>query len=308
MLNSVKHHKLIDVRFYYLNFILYFCTMFKNMINNELKKAFIIVMGVILFASCSQYEKVLKSPDLEWKYDKAMEYYADEQFTRSATLFEQLIPYTRGAQRSDSINFFHAMSYYKQQDYIMAEHYFKEFTRQFPKNKFAEEAEYLHAYCNYLMSPRPSLDQSNTYAAIEAFQLFMIKYPRSEKVPDALKLIETMRNKLVEKSFMSAKLYFDLEDYKASIVALQNSLNEFPNTKHREEIMFLILKSSYLLAQNSVVEKQKERYQNTLDEYYSFIAEFPNSEYLNEVQAIHESTTDYLGVDPTNPSQMNAEK
>ena len=47
---------------------------------------------------------------------------------------------------------------------------------------------------------------------------------------------------------MSAKLYYNLTDYKASIVALNNCLIDFPESKYREEIMFLVLKSKYFLA------------------------------------------------------------
>jgi outer membrane protein assembly factor BamD len=46
---------------------------------------------------------------------------------------------------------------------------------------------------------------------------------------------------------MSAKLYYNLGDYKAAVIALNNSIEQFPETKYREEIMFLILKASYLL-------------------------------------------------------------
>jgi outer membrane protein assembly factor BamD len=81
---------------------------------------------------------------------------------------------------------------------------------------------------------------------------------------------------------MSAKLYYDLGDYKAAVVALNNCLDEFPNSKHREEVMYLILKSRFLLAENSVQEKKTERYQLTVDEYYSFVGEFPESEHYKE--------------------------
>jgi outer membrane protein assembly factor BamD len=267
--------------------------MSKNMMKIA-KNSVLVILLITIFSSCSEYEKVLKSSNATLKYEKAMAYYKDGDFARSSTLFEQLIPYTRGTAQADTISFYHALSYYKQRDYILAGHYFKEFTKDFPKDKFSEEAAYLGAYCYYLTSPRPELDQSNTYQAIQSFQLFMVKYPNSKHVPDCMKLIEELRNKLINKSYMSAKLYYNLGDYKSSIIALRNSLNEYPDTKYREEIMFLILKSNYLLADNSVASKQKERYQATLDEYYSFVSEFPDSQYNNEVKQIYNVTSNYL--------------
>jgi len=50
---------------------------------------------------------------------------------------------------------------------------------------------------------------------------------------------------------MSAKLYYDMEQYKAAVTALSNSLKEYADTKYREEMMYLKLKSLFLFAENS---------------------------------------------------------
>lgn len=263
-----------------------------------LKKVNLFYIFVILLvtSACSGYEKLLKSNDYELKYKKAFEYYADEDYSKAMNLFEQLIPVYRGTQRADSVNFYHAMCNYNMGDYLLAGHHFKNFATIYGNSPFAEDAEYLSAYCHYKNSPRPSLDQESTYKAIEAFQLFMIKYPNSERMEDANRIIKELENKLVEKSYMSAKLYYDLGNYKASIIALNNSLIEYPNTKFREEIKYLILKSHFLLADNSVESKRRERFQETLDEYYSFVDEFPNSEYIKDVNKIYQETASILNL------------
>jgi outer membrane protein assembly factor BamD len=264
-----------------------------------LKKVNLIYAVVILVvaSSCSGYEKLLKSSDYQLKYKKAFEYYHDEDYSKAMNLFEQLIPVFRGTQQADSVNFYHAMCNYQMGDYLLAGHHFKNFATVYGNSPFAEDAEFLNAYCHYKNSPRPSLDQESTYRAIEAFQLFMIQYPNSERVNEAAKLVTALQNKLVEKSYISAKLYFDLGDYKASIIALNNSLIEYPDTKFREEIKYLILKSHYLLAENSIESKKRERFQETLDEYYSFIAEFPESEHMKEVSNIYQETARILNLD-----------
>jgi outer membrane protein assembly factor BamD len=96
------------------------------------------------------------------------------------------------------------------------------------------------------------------------------------------------------KSFINAKLYFDLGYYKSSIIALRNSLSDYPDTKYREDIMYLMVKSNYNLAEKSIEYKQKERYQNALDEYYSFMTEYPKSKYSGDVQKIYKDLADYL--------------
>lgn len=271
-----------------------------------MKKIILLFVVLIpLLVGCGGYERVLKSTDYNLKYKKAFEYYEKADYIRASTIFDQITNYFRGTTKSDSVYFFQAMSYFKQADYILAGHYFKTFTETYGNSRFAEEANYYTGYCFYLTSPRPELDQTDTYKAIQEFRLFLVKYPNSDRRQEIEEKINELREKLVEKSFISAKLYFDLEDYKASIVALNNSLNEYPESKNREEILYLILRSNYLLAFNSVTSKQKERYQATLDEYYSFITEFPESKYRKEADRIFAASSKKLNIEPQAVNNAN---
>jgi outer membrane protein assembly factor BamD len=243
---------------------------------------------LVVFSGCSGYEKLLKSSDYRLKFTKAMEYYEDEEYVRAGTLFDQISSVYRGTTKADTVFYYQAKSYFNQRDYILSGHHFKNLAFNFPNSVYAEESDYMVAYCHYKLSPKPSLDQQNSVQAVNYFNLFMIKYPTSERKAEAKTIIDEMRNKLVQKSYLSAKLYYNLEDYRASIIALQNSLNEFPNTEHREELMFLLLRSHFLLAENSIVTRQVERYQDSVDEYYSFVGEFPESNYRQQADRIYD--------------------
>jgi outer membrane protein assembly factor BamD len=250
----------------------------------------------MFITGCSKYEKLLKSDNYRLKYKKAKEYYFEEDYVKAAGLFDQLKPIYKGTQKIDTILYYYAHSKYKQRQYILAAHHFKDLFDTYPKSSFAERASFYFAYCFYQTSPKPSLDQTNTMQAIEAFQHYVRRYPQGERVSLANEYIDEMRYKLIQKSFMSAKLYFQLERYKASIIALNNSLEEYPNTKYREEIMFLILKSNYLLAKNSIQRKKEERFQNTVDAYYSLAEEYPSSQYLDEAKSIYQKSNKYLNI------------
>jgi outer membrane protein assembly factor BamD len=150
------------------------------------------------------------------------------------------------------------------------------------------------ALCDYNISARPELDQENTKNAIEGFNIFMNKFPNSTKIEDCKKRISDLEDKLVEKSYLNAKLYYDMKQYKAAVVALSNSLKEYASTKYREKMMFLKLNSLYLYALHSLAIKQKERYQATLDDYFSFMEEFPKSSYSRDVDDIFQTTNKFL--------------
>ncbi|WP_321289367.1 outer membrane protein assembly factor BamD [uncultured Sunxiuqinia sp.] len=231
----------------------------------------------VIATSCSDYNKVLKSTDYEFKYKKALEYYEDEEFVRASQLLNELVNIYRGTSRADEVYYYYAKSHFGMRDYLMAGHWFRTLVKDFPKSKYAEEAQYMIGYCFYMDSPKPRLDQQISQKAIDALQLYVNLYPNSDRIEEANRLIIELRDKLVYKSFLSGKLYYDLENYKAAVVALTNSLKDFPDTKYREELMFMLLRAKYLLAVNSIEEKKEQRLSEALDEYFTFVDEFPES-------------------------------
>jgi len=259
----------------------------------------VLIVGLIatiamILSGCGEYEKLLKSRDYQKKYDTALKLYEEEQFVKAGTLFDQVANIYRGTTKADTVKYYQAKSYYGQRDYMMAGHYFSELSVTYPNSAYLEEADFMTAYCFYKQSPRPELDQDNTFSTIQTLQMFMVKYPNSDRLMESQEIIVEMSDKLVEKSFISAKLYYDLGYYKSAILALRNSLIEYPSTRYREELMFLILKSSYLLADNSISSLQRERYQAAVDEYYSFIGEFPDGSHSKEAERIYESSNKFL--------------
>ncbi len=255
--------------------------------------AFMVLCAVVTVISCSQYEKILKSEDVNLKFTKAFYYFDRGDYVRAGTLFDQLAPLTRGTRRADSVYYFQAMTQYKLNDFIIAGHYFNNFVKMYGNSKFIEEAAYMEAYCYYMQSPRPELDQSSTLSALDAFKLYMIRYPKSSRVTDCKRIIEELNEKLMEKDYISAQLYYNLDNYKAAIVALSNCLIDFPDSKYREEIMFKLLKTKHMLAINSIHSKQVERYQDTIDEYYSFITEFPESKNRKEADDMYKEASKF---------------
>jgi outer membrane protein assembly factor BamD len=254
----------------------------------------IVVILLVLLSSCGEYPKLLKSTDYELKKTKAKEYYAKGEYVKVTELLTQILPRFRATDEAEELNWMNADSYFGMKDYFMAGTYFKSFVDQFPFGKHAEEANYMAALCDYKISAKPELDQENTKSAIEGFNIFLNRFPNSAKAEECRNMIKELQDKLVEKSYLSAKLYYDMKAYKAAIVALTNSLKEYANTKYREKMMYLKLNSLFQYAELSQANKQKERYQSTLDDYYSFMEEFPTSIYLKDVSAIYQKTNKFL--------------
>ncbi len=264
------------------------------------------ILLALIITSCGEYEKLLKSTDNELKRQKVFDYYDDGKYTRSIELLSQIMPRYRATDQAEQLSWINAQAHYRIRDYLMAGQYYQEFADTYPGSNNAEEASYLAAMCEYYQSPRPELDQANTRKAIESFTIFMQRYPTSTHNDECKSRILELQEKLVEKSYLSARLYYDLKEYRAATISLANSLKEYPDTKYREELMFLKLDALYQYAVNSVPEKKVERYQTTLDEYYSFIEEYPQSTFLREANRISENTAKFLNVDTAvQPTENN---
>jgi len=268
-------------------------------------RSYILLILLVLVTSCGELEKLLKSEDYDLKKTKAKEYYDNGQYVKATELLAQLIPRYRATGEAEDLNWLNAQSYYKMKDYYSAGTYLKSYVDQYPFGKYTEEASFMGSLCDYNISPRAELDQENTRNAIEGFNVFMNRYPFSPRIEECKRLLKEIEEKLVEKSYMSAKLYYDMKQYKAAVTALTNSLKNYSDTKYREEMMFLKLNSLFLFAENSLVMRQKERYQATLDDYYSFMEEFPESKYSREVKRIYQKTSEYLNIGIIEPVANN---
>ena len=260
-----------------------------------------------VLTSCGEYNKVLKCTDYEYKYEAAKSYFAQGQNTKAATLLEDLITILKGTSSGEEALYMLSMAYYNQGDYVTAAQYLNTYYTTYPRGKYTEQARFNAGRALYLDTPEPRLDQSSTVKAIQELQMFMEYFPRSERKAEAQNMIFELQDKLVEKDFLSAKLYYDLGDYTgnssysstgnnylAAIITAQNILKDYPYTKLREDISMLILRARYDMAKASVDEKKEERMRDTIDEYYAFINEFPESKYLAEAEKMFKDASTYV--------------
>lgn len=260
-----------------------------------------------VLTSCGEYNKVLKCTDYEYKYEAAKSYFAQGQNTKAATLLEDLITILKGTSSGEESLYMLSMAYYNQGDYVTAAQYLNTYYTTYPRGKYTEQARFNAGRALYLDTPEPRLDQSSTVKAIQELQMFMEYFPRSERKAEAQNMIFELQDKLVEKDYLSAKLYYDLGDYTgnssysstgnnylAAIITAQNILKDYPYTKLREDISMLILRARYDMAKASVDEKKEERMRDTIDEYYAFVNEFPESKYLAEAEKMFKDASTYV--------------
>jgi outer membrane protein assembly factor BamD len=250
-------------------------------------KIFLPLFAAAVLCSCNSFDKLLKNPDFGMKYREANKFYEKSKYDKAVALYENVMPFYRNSPQEDTIVIRIARGYYNKREYEMAQYYYNLFRQTFPRSKFIEEVDYMQGLCSYDLSLRPSLDQTETNNAIQAFNMYLYRYPNGEYAAYCKMKIVELSGRLDDKAFNGAKLYYTTEHYKAAVVALKNCIKDFPDSQYREEMLYLVLRSSYLHAKNSVRDKQRERYQMTIDEYFNLVSEFPESKYRREAEKIY---------------------
>ncbi len=253
------------------------------------------LLGVaLLFPSCSQYQRLLKSDDFELQYERALEYYEDEEYRRAIGLLANIMPIYRGTAEAQRIQYYFAMAHFHNREYTLASHYFKSYVNAFPRSENAEEFLFLSAYCQYLESPRYSLDQTSTRQAIRELQAFINRFPQSERVSDANELIDELRHKLEKKRFETGRLYLNISDYVAAATTFETMNKDFPDSEYREEAMFLTIKAYYEYAYNSIPQRQRERYQDVVRSFNQFERRYPDSEHMTSARRLRDDAAERI--------------
>ncbi len=260
-------------------------------------KLFIIAaVAIAVFSSCkTQYEMLLNSNDADAKYEAAFKFFNEGKYSKAGSMFESLSVLTNGTERDDTVRYYWGLSNYKYKDYYTAETNFANFVESYPRSPFASEARYLRLDCLYRSTLRYELDQAPTYKAITEISEYMLEYPDNPHMKTCRAMLVDLNGRIDEKAYEGARLYYKMEDYKASRVAFRNILKDNSENIFREEILYYIAMSSYKYAYNSVPAKRKERYLTFIDDYFNFIGEIPESHYRKELDIVYRRAQKALG-------------
>jgi outer membrane protein assembly factor BamD len=242
----------------------------------------------LLFASCSEYQKVLNKGTVEQQYAMATKMYEAKKYNKALDLFEKITPTYRTKPQMERIQFMVAQSNFNTKNYDLAGYYFDRFTQNYPKSSKNEEAAFLSAYSYKLASPVFSLDARDTHKALDAFQSFIDTYPDSKRLPEANTYYQEISYKLQKKAFEIAKVYYTTADYnpsrnyQAAIQAFDNLLEDYLGSAFKEEALYYKLKASHDLALRSTSRRKEERLKEAVQAYEKLKRNFPKTKYLED--------------------------
>lgn len=239
----------------------------------HIKYLAIAVLITATLTSCSEYQRVLNGDDVGKKFAMSDSLYDAGKYLKAVTMMEQIVPAYRGKPQAQKLMYLYADSYYQLGDYFLSGYQFERFTVSYPKSDSVEVAAYKFAKSYYQLSPLFSLDQKETYTALEKVQAYINKYPSSPKRSEANEMVAELRNKLDKKAFSTAKQFQRISDFKAAISSFDTFITNHPGSTYRKEAFFRRLESAYTLAISSFPSLIQERL-IVADEFYTNFAKY----------------------------------
>ena len=253
-----------------------------------MKKIFLFLGLVLLFASCGEYQQVLKSNDTALKYSTAENLYNEakaedsrRKYRKALRLFEQLMPEYRGRPQGQKLSFLYADTYYELGEYYLAGFQFERFTETYPESEKMEEAAFKGAKSYYFLSPPYYLDQTETQQGISKLQGFINRFPESEYMEEANTMVSELRVKLERKAYEIAKQYHHTQNYIAAITAFDNFILDYPGSPFREMAYYYKFDSAYEYAINSYAYAMPERLATARRYYEDYQRYYPEGEFIS---------------------------
>lgn len=247
-----------------------------------MRTSLLLLTLTLIFTSCGEYQKLLRSDDIAKKYATADSLYKEGKYKKSLKLMEQIVPAYRGKPQAEPLMFRYANTFYQLEDFYLAGYQFERFETSYPKSDSVELAAYRSAKSYYELSPRYSLDQADTQKALDKLQNFLNKYPESGYRQEANGLVLELRTKLEKKDYEVAKQYLRISDYKAAIDAYDNFIADHPGSLYRKNAFLERTEAAYLLAINSVPEKVQGRLKKAKTYHDNYLKYYSKDEELKE--------------------------
>jgi outer membrane protein assembly factor BamD len=253
-----------------------------------------LAMAALVFTSCSDYSHLLKSSNNKAKLAAANNYFNQGKYDKALELYDNILPFYKASSEAEEVAYHYAKAYYLDKQYLLAAYHLKNFTVSYPTSPYTEECAYLVGKSYARVSPWYKLDQEYSTKAISELQAFANQYPASKFKEDANKTVDEIREKLDMKARNAAILYYNIGNYNATMMCLHNFIIDFPDSKYIEWAQYMIAKSQFMYANNSIDTKKEERYKDCLKAIKLYENSYSKGEYLKETRKMTDEILNYF--------------
>lgn len=261
---------------------------------NVTTKVVILLLVALTALACSSRHTIRPGDSIDVAYEKAMGLYERERYSQAVNAFETVLSMARGTDMAADAQYYLAKSHFNNRSYLIAASEFRRFARNYTRDERRKEAEFMEAYSHYQMSPRYNLDQTETYNALDRFQLFVTRYSDSELADEAREYMDELRDKLARKKFEAGEMYMRVRQFQSAAIYYDLTVEQFPESKWAERALVNKILANVKFAENSVRERQQERYQSAVDSYQQYVQIFPRGENRSKAEEYYDRALEGL--------------
>ncbi len=264
------------------------------MINKLTKIQTLAVFGLTaaILSACASGTTIRPGDSVDEAFEKSMELYENERYGDAADAFETVLSIGRGTEYARDAQYYLAKSYYNNNQFQIAASEFQRYSASHPRSERRTEAQFMEAMCYYNLSPRYQLDQSDTHRAIERFQLFIERNPDDELRADAEEKVDELRKKLAKKNYHAGRFYMQISEFEAAAIYFEETIDNYPETKWAERALADQIQAYVRYADNSIEERQEERYQKAVESFERYLQIFPRGENRERAERYHQRALD----------------
>jgi outer membrane protein assembly factor BamD len=254
----------------------------------------LLILSSLVFMSCRSNDLIRPGDTIEVAFEKAMNQYREGDYAEAAQAFETVVSIGRGTDIGQDAQYYLAESYYNDRRYLLAASEYERYAQFYPNSFRREVVDFKRAESFYFLSPRYRLDQSYTRQALDGLRLFNSRYPDSEFSEKSAQYITELREKLARKQFEAANFYKRTERYEAAAVYYDLVIDDYPETEWAEQSLVEQMHAYILYAENSVQDRQEERFMLALESYNTYMQLFPRGEFRSRMEELYDRAQDGL--------------
>lgn len=188
--------------------------------------------------------------------------------------------------------------YYKTKSYRAAAVSYSNLLLDYPDIDNVKDIQFkiVKSYDKYADQSIFSKQKERYEASIKAANNYINRYPESEFINSILKSKEEDHFNIIKSRYFAAmssplklrnKILKEIQsEYNANIAEIKDEKNRVAADKYLEKAYFQMIKTEYLLAQESKIEDKAAKYKAAVEAYNVFSNKYANSKFKNEAERI----------------------
>jgi outer membrane protein assembly factor BamD len=214
-------------------------------LTSSLRRLFVPLLSVAVLSGCGGQVNMAQLNAREL-FDLGMQRYQKHKYLGAIEALQAAIFNFPGESHVDTAQYYLALSYFGNRDYVLAQTEFNRLQVNYPASAFAPQAQLMKAVSFFKGTPKHyGLDQTNLHTAVTQFEDFLIDYPESEAVPEARAYLKEAKTRLARKLFESGTIYTRLRDYYAARVYFQKVIDDYTETPYAADATYQIAESYF---------------------------------------------------------------